>query len=100
MEQHSISPEIGVHGLPVDNFSRSASGGVNLCRFSVGLDLSEPASYHWSSRTSVKFEVNVKHIWKIEIGLVSISATPLLAGSNHYFFLCSMFVPSTMKAGP
>ncbi|KAL8159048.1 hypothetical protein V2J09_000585 [Rumex salicifolius] len=54
--QHSIFPEIAVHGLPVDNFSRCASGGVNLCRLSMGLDLSEPASYHWSSRTSVKFE--------------------------------------------
>ncbi|KAI8525873.1 hypothetical protein RHMOL_Rhmol13G0264700 [Rhododendron molle] len=54
--QHSISPEIGVHGLPVENFSRSGSGGVNLCRFSIGLDLNEPASSHWSSKTSIKFE--------------------------------------------
>lgn len=54
--QHSISPEIGVHGVPVDNFSRSGSGSVNLCRFSLGLDLNEPASSHWSSKTSIKFE--------------------------------------------
>ncbi|PPD90875.1 hypothetical protein GOBAR_DD12179 [Gossypium barbadense] len=54
--QHSLSPEIGVHGIPVDNFSRSGSGGVNLSRFSVGLDLNEPASSKWSSTTSVKFE--------------------------------------------
>ncbi|KAL0370235.1 UNVERIFIED_CONTAM: Outer envelope protein 39, chloroplastic [Sesamum angustifolium] len=54
--QHSISPEVGIHGLPVDNFSRSVSGGVNLCRFSAGIDLSEPASSNWSSKTSVKFE--------------------------------------------
>ncbi|GAB4859868.1 Outer envelope protein 39, chloroplastic [Ancistrocladus abbreviatus] len=54
--QHSISPEIGVHGLPIDNFSRSGSGGVNLCRFSVGLDLNEPASSNWRSGTSIKFE--------------------------------------------
>ncbi|KAL0460837.1 UNVERIFIED_CONTAM: Outer envelope protein 39, chloroplastic [Sesamum latifolium] len=54
--QHSISPEVGIHGLPVDNFSRSVSGGVNLCRFSAGVDLSEPASSNWSSKTSVKFE--------------------------------------------
>ncbi|KAK9279192.1 hypothetical protein L1049_012870 [Liquidambar formosana] len=54
--QHSISPEIGVHGLPIDNFSRSGSGGVNLSRFSVGLDLNEPASSNWSSMTSIKFE--------------------------------------------
>uniref|UniRef100_A0A7C8ZWJ1 Bacterial surface antigen (D15) domain-containing protein n=1 Tax=Opuntia streptacantha TaxID=393608 RepID=A0A7C8ZWJ1_OPUST len=54
--QHSVSPEIGVHGLPIDNFSRSGSGGVNLCRSSVGLDLSEPASCNWGSTTSIKFE--------------------------------------------
>lgn len=54
--QNSISPEIGVHGVPVDNFSRSGSGGVNLCRFSAGLDLNEPASSNWSSKTSIKFE--------------------------------------------
>jgi len=56
--QHSVSPEIGVHGLPDDNFSRSGSGGVNLSRLSAGLDLSEPASSNWSSKTSIKFEVS------------------------------------------
>nr|GLL31347.1 outer envelope protein 80, chloroplastic isoform X1 [Ipomoea trifida]GMD14461.1 outer envelope protein 80, chloroplastic isoform X1 [Ipomoea batatas] len=54
--QHSVSPEIGIHGIPVDNFSRSESGGVNLSRFSAGLDLSEPASSNWSSKTSIRFE--------------------------------------------
>lgn len=54
--QHSISPEIGIHGIPVDNFSRSGSEGVNLCRLSAGVDLSEPASSNWSSKTSIKFE--------------------------------------------
>ncbi|KAF6170005.1 hypothetical protein GIB67_034397 [Kingdonia uniflora] len=54
--QHSMSPEIGVHGQPTDNFSRSGSGGVNLSHFSAGIDLSEPASSHWSSTTSIKFE--------------------------------------------
>ncbi|XP_073145844.1 outer envelope protein 39, chloroplastic isoform X2 [Henckelia pumila] len=54
--QHSISPEIGIHGLPVDNFSRTGSGGVNLYRLSTGVELSEPASSNWSSKTSVKFE--------------------------------------------
>ncbi|KAK2977401.1 hypothetical protein RJ640_017499 [Escallonia rubra] len=54
--QHSISPEVGVHGLPVDNFSRSGSSGVNLCRFSAVVDLNEPASSNWSSNTSIKFE--------------------------------------------
>lgn len=55
--QHSLSPEIGVHGVPVDNFSRSGSGGVNLSKLSVGMDLNEPASSKWSSTTSIKFEV-------------------------------------------
>lgn len=54
--QHSLSPEIGVHGVPVDNFSRSGSGGVNLSKLSVGMDLNEPASSKWSSTTSIKFE--------------------------------------------
>lgn len=59
--QHSLSPEIGTHGQPVDNFSRSGTGGVNLCRFSLGFDLNEPASSHWSSKTSIKFE-NVRPV--------------------------------------
>ncbi|CAN4120150.1 unnamed protein product [Withania somnifera] len=42
--QHFVSPEIGVHGLPDDNFSRSGS------------DLSEPASSNWSCKTNIKFE--------------------------------------------
>ncbi|XP_043692927.1 outer envelope protein 39, chloroplastic isoform X1 [Telopea speciosissima] len=54
--QHSISPEIGVHGLPIDNFSRSGSGGINLCRLSAGVDVNEPASSNWTSTTSIKFE--------------------------------------------
>ncbi|KAL5151983.1 Outer envelope protein 80, chloroplastic [Glycine soja] len=54
--QHSLSPEIGVHGIPVNNFSRSGSGGINLSRLSVGMDLKEPASSKWSSTTSIKFE--------------------------------------------
>ncbi|XP_076942748.1 outer envelope protein 39, chloroplastic-like [Bidens hawaiensis] len=54
--QHSVSPEVGIHGVPVDNFSRTQSGGVNLCRFSAGLDLDEPGSSNWSSKTSIKFE--------------------------------------------
>ncbi|GMH12193.1 hypothetical protein Nepgr_014034 [Nepenthes gracilis] len=54
--QHSISPEIRIHGVPINNFSQSGSGGVNLCRFSGGLNLNEPASSNWSSTTGIKFE--------------------------------------------
>ncbi|KAJ9542936.1 hypothetical protein OSB04_029442 [Centaurea solstitialis] len=59
--QHSVSPEVGIHGVPVDNFSRTGSGGVNLCRFSAGLDLDEPGSSNWTSKTSIKFEYFVHH---------------------------------------
>lgn len=55
--QHSLTPEIGVHGMPMDNFSRSDSGGVNLSQLSVGLDLTEPANSNWSSTTSIRFKV-------------------------------------------
>lgn len=58
LSQHSLSPEIGVHGIPVENYSRSGSGGVNLSRFSAGLDLNEPPSSKWSNTTSIKFEVH------------------------------------------
>ncbi|XP_075520048.1 outer envelope protein 39, chloroplastic-like isoform X3 [Primulina tabacum] len=54
--QHSISPEIGIHGLQFDNFSRTGGGGVNLYCLSAGVDLTEPASSNWSSKTSVKFK--------------------------------------------
>ncbi|CAL9122998.1 unnamed protein product [Musa textilis] len=54
--QHSVAPEIAVHGLPVDHFTRSGSGGVNLSRFSVGVDFNEPSTSHWGSKTSIKFE--------------------------------------------
>ncbi|KAL7084758.1 hypothetical protein ACP275_14G240700 [Erythranthe tilingii] len=54
--QHTLSPELGIHGIPVDNLSRIVSGGVNLSRFSAGVDLVEPANNNWSIKTSVKFE--------------------------------------------
>ncbi|XP_042418235.1 outer envelope protein 39, chloroplastic-like isoform X1 [Zingiber officinale] len=54
--QQSVTPEIAVHGLPVDHFSRSGSGGVNLCRFSSGVDFNEPSTSNWSNTTSIKFE--------------------------------------------
>ncbi|CAA0841352.1 Outer membrane OMP85 family protein [Striga hermonthica] len=54
--QHSISPELGIHGIPVDNFSRSGGGGVSLSRTSIGVDLSELLTSNLSSNTSAKFE--------------------------------------------
>ncbi|THU46870.1 hypothetical protein C4D60_Mb09t09490 [Musa balbisiana] len=54
--QYSVTPETAVHGLPVDHFSHSGSGSVNLCRFSAGVDFNEPSTSHWSSTTGIKFE--------------------------------------------
>ncbi|CAN6327662.1 unnamed protein product [Urochloa humidicola] len=54
--QHSMTPEIAVHGFPADNFTRSGSRGINLSRLSFGLELNEPATSKWTSGTSVKFE--------------------------------------------
>ncbi|KAI4386150.1 hypothetical protein MLD38_004109 [Melastoma candidum] len=54
--QHSISPEIGVHGTPIDNFSRCGSGGINLSQLSIGLDLTEPLYSNWSNTTSIRFK--------------------------------------------
>jgi len=55
--QHSMTPEVAVHGFPADNFTRSGSRGINLSRLSFGLELNEPATSNWTSGTSVKFEV-------------------------------------------
>lgn len=101
--QHSVSPEIGVHGIPVDNFSRSGGGGVNLCRFSAGLDLSEPASSNWSSKTSIKFEVSIA--FQCHLECISINGFKSILCENMSQFnkeglqsICSMFVPSMMMA--
>nr|XP_029145704.1 uncharacterized protein LOC112718312 [Arachis hypogaea] len=55
---HSLKPEIGIHGIPVNNFCHSASGDVKISKLSIGLDMNEPSSYNWKTTTSVHF----KHI--------------------------------------
>ncbi|KAF4351157.1 hypothetical protein F8388_020568 [Cannabis sativa] len=87
--QHSLSPEIGVHGIPVDNFSRSCSGGVNLSKLSLGVDLNEPASSKWSSTTSIKFEFSLQ----IEQGVPVLSKWLLF---NRFKFVAS----KGLKVGP
>ena len=57
--QHSMTPEIAVHGFPADNFARSGSRGVNLNRLSLGVEINEPTTSNWTSGTSVKFEVSI-----------------------------------------
>ncbi|KAH9659493.1 Outer envelope protein 39 [Citrus sinensis] len=87
--QHSLSPEVGVHGLPIDNFSRSGSGGVNLSRLSLGLDISEPISSKWSNTTSLKFEFSMQ----IEQGIPVLSKWLIF---NRFKFVASKGV----KLGP
>ncbi|KAH1222403.1 Outer envelope protein 80, chloroplastic [Glycine max] len=87
--QHSLSPEIGIHGIPVNNFSRSGSGGINLSRLSVGMDLKEPASSKWSSTTSIKFEFNLQ----IEQGIPVLSKWIIF---NRFKFVASKGI----KLGP
>ncbi|XP_078176223.1 outer membrane OMP85 family protein isoform X1 [Carex rostrata] len=54
--KHSVTPEIAVHGSPVDNFTQSGSRGINLCRFSLGFDIGESITPNWSNTTTIKFE--------------------------------------------
>ncbi|KAJ0982631.1 hypothetical protein J5N97_010886 [Dioscorea zingiberensis] len=54
--QHSIAPEIGVHGLRTEHYPHSGTGWINLSRLSAGVELTEPATSNWSSSTSVRFE--------------------------------------------
>ena len=107
--QHSLSPEIGVHGFTTDNFSRSVSGGVNLSRFSVGMDLNDPASSNWSNTTSIRFEVGVTCL--CYQGLLGISFHVLSPSTNYSsetqfvaeancYLSCSMFVQLVMMAAP
>ncbi|KAI4301132.1 hypothetical protein L6164_034444 [Bauhinia variegata] len=67
--QHSVSPEVGIHGIPMKNFSHSASGDVNLSQLSIGLDMNEPSTSNWNNTTSISF----KHIHFTNNGGRSIS---------------------------
>ncbi|KAL4573596.1 hypothetical protein LXL04_020407 [Taraxacum kok-saghyz] len=92
--QHVISPEVGIHGVPIDNFSKTGSGGVNLCRFSAGLDLDEPGTSNWTTKTSIKFE----HVRPVNDDGRSINRDPhgYSATSRQspifYFLLLNMFL--------
>ena len=55
--QHSVTPEIGIHGIPMNDFSHSESGGVRLSKLSIGLDMNEPSSCNWKTTTGVHFKV-------------------------------------------
>ena len=74
--QHSVTPEIAVHGSPVDNFTRSGSRGINLCRFSLGFDIGESITPNWSNTTTIKFEVGNN--------IISHCFTWFLFGFFHY----------------
>ncbi|KAL1367500.1 hypothetical protein HN51_021570 [Arachis hypogaea] len=81
---HSLKPEIGIHGIPVNNFCHSASGDVKISKLSIGLDMNEPSSYNWKTTTSVHF----KHIHFINDCGRSVSRDldgfPLTLSGNSY----------------
>lgn len=54
--QHSITPEVAVHGIPVNRLSQTEGGEINISRLSVGVDLTEPPNTKWSTKTSIRFE--------------------------------------------
>ncbi|WJX18472.1 hypothetical protein P8452_08267 [Trifolium repens] len=59
--QHSISPEVRIHGIPMNNFSQSASQGLRLSKLSIGLDFNEPSTSNWRTSTGVYFK-NIRFI--------------------------------------
>ncbi|KAL5068103.1 hypothetical protein RYX36_018990 [Vicia faba] len=54
--QHSISPEVRIHGIPMNNFSQSASQGLSFSKLSIGLDFDEPSTSKWRTSTGVQFK--------------------------------------------
>jgi hypothetical protein len=66
-----------VHGSPIDNFARSGSRGINLCRFSLGFDIGESITPNWSNTTTIKFEVGNKNHCAVfyKVYVVSFTAT-------------------------
>lgn len=61
--QHSVSPEVRIHGIPMNNFSHSASRGMRLSKLSIGLDMNEPSTSNWSTTTGVYFKVCGVYYW-------------------------------------
>ncbi|KAK7345795.1 hypothetical protein VNO77_16406 [Canavalia gladiata] len=51
--QHSVSPEVGIHGIPINNFSHSTNGGVRLSKLSIGIDMNEPSRSSWRNTTGI-----------------------------------------------
>ncbi|KAG4396905.1 hypothetical protein GLYMA_10G034900v4 [Glycine max] len=41
--KHSVSPEVGIHGIPMNKFSHSLSRGVRLSKLSIGFDYIAPS---------------------------------------------------------
>ncbi|RDX95581.1 hypothetical protein CR513_21877, partial [Mucuna pruriens] len=41
--KHSVSPEVGIHGIPLNKFSHSLCRGVRLSKLSIGYDSIEPS---------------------------------------------------------
>ncbi|KAK8968290.1 hypothetical protein KSP40_PGU016489 [Platanthera guangdongensis] len=62
--QHSITPEVAVHGIPVNRLSQTEGGEINISRLSAGVDLTEPPNTKWSTKTSIRFEVRASILQK------------------------------------
>ncbi|CAJ1968945.1 unnamed protein product [Sphenostylis stenocarpa] len=41
--KHSVSPEVGIHGIPTNNLCHSQSDGVRLSKLSIGFDYIQPS---------------------------------------------------------
>ncbi|KAG4981950.1 hypothetical protein JHK87_026699 [Glycine soja] len=57
--KHSVSPEVGIHGIPMNKFSHSLSRGVRLSKLSIGFDYIAPSESDSSKAkaTGVYFKV-------------------------------------------
>ncbi|XP_020572211.1 outer envelope protein 80, chloroplastic [Phalaenopsis equestris] len=78
--QHSISPEIAVHGMPVNILSQMGNGGINISRFSAGVDLTEPPSTKWSTKTNIRFE---------HVSLINDDGRPINLDHDGFPITCS-----------
>ncbi|XP_061366944.1 outer envelope protein 39, chloroplastic-like [Gastrolobium bilobum] len=55
--QYSVSPEVRIHGMPVNNFSHSVSQDLRLFNLSIGLHMNAEASFpNWIDTTSASLK--------------------------------------------
>ncbi|KAH0455473.1 hypothetical protein IEQ34_015505 [Dendrobium chrysotoxum] len=86
--QHSITPEIAVHGMPVNRLSQMGSGGINISRFSTGVDLAEPPSTKWSTKTNIRFELEAFFLIQ-HVSLINDDGRPINLDHDGFPITCS-----------